>query len=142
MFGSNTKNETQSMSAISTEATGPGGINSLGAGSKVVGDLNASSDIRLDGELEGNLKCGGKLILGPKGNIKGEIDCQNAVVEGTIHGQLRVRELLHVKESAHITGQITTSKLMVQSGAVFNVKCEMGGQKIAPKTMVPAVKSA
>ncbi len=128
------------MSAISHDSSASG-VNSLGTGTRIVGDLTANADLRLDGELEGNLKCTGKLILGPKGIIKGEIDCQNAVIEGTINGTVRVKELLHVKESAQITGQILTSKLMVQSGAVFNVKCEMGGQKVAAQK-IGQVKSA
>lgn len=129
------------MSAMSKDTSGSAGINSLGFGAKIIGDLSASSDIRLDGELEGNLHCNGKLILGPKGVIKGEIDCQNAVIEGSINGTLRVKELLHVKESAKIEGQIMTAKLMVQAGAMFNVKCEMGGQKIAAQK-ISSVKSA
>lgn len=112
-----------------------GGINSLGNGSKIVGDISANSDIRLDGELEGNLKCTGKVIIGTKGQVKGEVECQNAVIEGTVNGILRVKELLHVKESARITGQISTNKLTVQAGAIFNVKCEMGGQTLVPKTL-------
>lgn len=129
------------MSALSNDSAGHTGVNSLGTGTKVIGDLHANSDIRLDGELEGNLRCNGKLILGPKGIIKGEVDCQNAVIEGTIQGTLKVKELLHVKESAQITGQIATNKLMVQSGAVFNVKCEMGGQKLAAQK-IGQIKSA
>ena len=45
------------------------GINSLGTATKIIGDLTADNDIRLDGVLQGNIICGGKLILGPKGKI-------------------------------------------------------------------------
>jgi cytoskeletal protein CcmA (bactofilin family) len=141
MFGNNSKKD-NNMSSSSAESTMQGGINSLGPGTKVIGDLMAQTDIRIDGELEGNLKCEGKVILGPKGIIKGNIDCQSAVVEGTISGVLRVKELLQIKETAHITGEIATDKLMVQSGAVFNVKCEMGGQKIVPKAALSTAKMA
>lgn len=130
------------MSSSSSNLSSSGSINSLGQGTKVVGDLSAKTDIRIDGELEGNLKCEGKLILGAKGKVKGHIDCQSAVIEGTINGIIRVKDLLQVKESAKITGEIVTDKLMVQSGAVFNVKCEMGGQKIVSKSNLGAVKSA
>jgi cytoskeletal protein CcmA (bactofilin family) len=36
-----------------------------------------------------------------------------------------------VKETATINGEIQTDKLIVQAGAVFNVKCQMGGQVIS-----------
>ena len=128
--------------STTTDTSGANGINSLGQGTKITGDILAKNDIRIDGEIEGNIKCSGKVILGPQGSIKGEIDCQSGVIEGTINGLLKVSELLHVKESANITGEIQTQKLMVQSGAVFNVKCQMGGQKIAPPVIGTAAKSA
>jgi len=121
--------------------SGPSGINSLGAGTSIHGDLMTESDIRLDGELVGNLKCKGKLILGPQGKIKGEVFCDNAVIEGHIDGVIKVKDHLHVKETSKITGEISTQRLTVQAGALFNVKCDMGGQTIAPKT-IPKVKTA
>ena len=132
MFGNSSKKDNNTMASVSNDNSTQGGINSLGQGTKLVGDLNAQNDMRIDGTLEGNLSCAGKLILGPKGLITGQIDCQNAVIEGSIDGIIRVKELLQVKESANITGEITTSKLLVQPGAIFNVKCSMGGQKIVP----------
>ena len=136
----NSKKDNGEMSNSQRDSA-PSGINSLGSNTSVQGDLSAKTDIRLDGELIGNLKCAGKLILGPKGRIKGEISCDNAVIEGKIDGILRVKDHLHVKETAQITGEISTQKLTVQSGAVFNVKCDMCGQTIAPKSM-PQVKTA
>ena len=142
MFGNNSKKESGNMSNSSPDSSIVGGINSLGNGTKVVGDLTAQNDIRIDGELEGNLNCNGKVILGPKGIIKGNVICQSAVVEGSINGTVKVKDILQVKESAKIVGEITTEKLMVQPGAIFNVKCEMGGQKIVPQSKMESVKSA
>lgn len=142
MFGNNSKKDNGQMNSSASEISSSGGINSLGHGTKLVGDLSAQTDIRIDGDLEGNLKCEGKLILGPKGSIKGIIECQSAVIEGTVSGTLKIKDLLQVKESARITGEISTDKLMVQSGAVFNVKCEMGGQRIVPKVPLSAAKPA
>ncbi len=136
----NSKKDNGDMSTNQREST-PTGINSLGHNTSIQGDLSSDADMRLDGNLTGNLKCSGKLILGPKGHIKGDINCENAVIEGTIDGTIKVRDHLHVKETAKINGEISTQKLTVQSGAVFNVKCDMGGQTIAPKS-IPQVKTA
>ncbi len=125
-----------------TRETSSAGINSLGQSTRIEGDVTTQSDIRLDGGLVGNLICNGKLILGPQGSIKGDITCDNAVVEGKIDGTIKVKDHLHVKETAKITGEISTNKLTVASGAIFNVKCEMGGQTIAPKKAMPQVKTA
>jgi cytoskeletal protein CcmA (bactofilin family) len=121
------KNSNDKKNATSNPQSGPSSsVNSIGHGTFVEGSINAESDIRIDGEIKGNLKCKGKLILGPQGKITGDIDCQNALIEGQITGTVKVKDLLHVKESAKIDGEISTDQLMVQPGAMFNVNCSMG----------------
>ena len=104
-------------------------LNSLTQGAVVEGTVKADSDIRVDGKIKGKLHCAAKVILGPTGQIEGEIRCKNAVIEGKFVGNLDVEELLNVRETAHIDGEINVGKLIVQSGATFNVNCNMGGAK-------------
>lgn len=101
-------------------------LNSLVQGTAMTGDIKADSDIRIDGALKGTLQCKSKVIIGPTGSVEGEVKCANAVIEGRFEGILFVSELLHVKETARISGKINTEKIIVQSGAVFNVTCQMG----------------
>ena len=111
--------------------SGLSSINTLSQGTSVKGTIQADTDIRVDGTLTGTLNCKGKVIVGPTGLLDGTINCANAVIEGTIKGQLTVKDQLHVKQTAKINGEIVTGKLIVQSGAVFNVKCQMGGQVLS-----------
>ena len=109
-------------------------INSLVLETTVEGTVNTNSDIRIDGTLIGNLNCNGKVIIGTQGRVEGEITCQNAVIEGIFKGKVTVGELMIVQESARIEGDVFTEKLQVEPGAIYNVKCVMGGQQIkAPK---------
>jgi cytoskeletal protein CcmA (bactofilin family) len=91
----------------------------------VEGTVKCDSDLRVDGTIHGHLICKAKVIIGPTGAVEGEITCQNAVIEGRFKGILRVSELLNVRETAEIDGEISTGKLIVQSGARFNVACKM-----------------
>jgi cytoskeletal protein CcmA (bactofilin family) len=125
MFGKKTND-----SMTNSSVPGSGAINSLVAGTKIEGKVNASSDIRIDGSLKGTLKCSGRVIIGQQGSVNGDIFCQNAIIEGHFDGKLEVNETLSVKETASVTGDINTQKLMVQNGAVFNVNCTMGGHKV------------
>lgn len=137
MFGSNkkkqpaaTNNSAPVVRTTSTQSsTTTSAINSIGQGTKIEGTITSDSDIRVDGELNGTLNCKGRLIIGPKGSIDGNIDCRNAVIEGKFKGTLHVVELLNVKESAHIDGEVSTGQLVVHSGANFNVSCATGSQK-------------
>ncbi|MDZ7877708.1 MAG: polymer-forming cytoskeletal protein [Saprospiraceae bacterium] len=135
MFGSKKKvEETQNTSSSSTSVRpvpplGDNALNSLVRGTVTEGNLIAESDIRVDGIIKGNLKCSARVIIGPSGFVDGEINCQNAMIEGKFNGILRVIELLNVKETADITGDVTTGKLTIASGAVFNVTCKMKPEK-------------
>lgn len=100
-------------------------LNSLVKGTFVEGNIAAESDIRVDGTIKGTLVCQAKVIIGPSGFIEGEIKCRNAVIEGKFYGKLRVDDMLSVKETAEIVGDVQTDKLSVQSGAIFNVTCSM-----------------
>lgn len=130
MFNSK-KKTTPTDSAAYSSAAPSGSSNNITAGTTIIGDITANHDIRIDGTLEGTLDCQGRVIIGPSGAIQGKITCQNAVIEGKFKGDLTVKELLNVKDSAEITGDIKTDKLLVQSGALFNVTCAMGGQIIS-----------
>jgi cytoskeletal protein CcmA (bactofilin family) len=130
MFGNK---KTESMANGSSNVT-PNSNNSIVAGTKIEGTIIAGSDIRIDGELIGDLDCKGRLVVGPEGKIKGIVTCQNAVIEGVFEGKLHVTELLNVRETARIDGEIITDKLTVQAGAIYNVTCSMGKiSKSAPK---------
>ena len=139
MFSSKEKNGPSTTSSFSSS------VNSIGQGTFVEGTINADSDIRIDGEIKGNLNCKGKLILGERGKIVGEIACLNALIEGEIRGKIVVKELLQVRDSAIVDGEISTDKLDVDSGAVFNVSCVMGQTptlKTASKKNVLAAEEA
>ena len=132
MFGSNKKETTKSKSSTIMPSSTSHSLNSLVAGTTIEGTVNSESDIRIDGTVKGNLNCKAKVIIGPSGFVEGEIRCQNAVIEGKMEGKLFVNQLLNIRESAHITGEVLTDKLLVQSGATFNVTCQMGKVKQVP----------
>lgn len=113
-------------------------LNSLVQGAVVEGSVKSESDIRVDGTIKGNLICDAKVIIGPTGYVNGEIRCKNAVIEGKFEGSLHVSELLNVREDANIHGEVSTNKLIVQSGAIFNVSCNMGGGSVKSKSSAGA----
>ncbi len=128
MFGnSNKKEETKTKGSASVASSSTHSLNSMVKGTVVEGSVKAQSDIRVDGTIKGKLNCDAKVIIGPTGFVDGEIKCKNAVVEGRFEGVMVVEELLNVRESAQVTGDVTTGKLIVQPGGVFNVTCNMGG---------------
>ncbi|MCS6929502.1 MAG: polymer-forming cytoskeletal protein [Saprospiraceae bacterium] len=121
MFGSS-KNTEETHTATASSAVA---FNALVKGTIVEGNLTCESDLRVDGIVKGKIACKSKIIIGPTGQVEGDIVCANAVIEGRFRGNLKVGELLNVRETAEVEGEVVTNKLVVQSGARFNVTCKM-----------------
>lgn len=100
-------------------------LNLIGIGTSITGDINSSGDLRIDGSVKGNVYSKARLVLGPNGKIEGDIHAQNADIQGSVKGKLMVGEILFLKNSALINGDIITNKLVVESGAEFNGNCIM-----------------
>ncbi|MBQ9704761.1 MAG: polymer-forming cytoskeletal protein [Paludibacteraceae bacterium] len=99
--------------------------NALTAGSKIIGTIIADSDIRIDGTVEGDLQCSGKVIIGEKGFLKGTVDCQNAEVMGKLDGKIEVKQTLALRSTSNLQGEFHTQTLIVEPNAVFNGTCSM-----------------
>jgi cytoskeletal protein CcmA (bactofilin family) len=100
-------------------------INLISNGTDITGDIKSNGDIRIDGSLTGNLNTKGKVVIGPTGKIKGEVFCKNSEVSGIIEGKITVGQLLNLKVSSKIHGDISTSKLSIEPGATFSGNCKM-----------------
>lgn len=105
-------------------------INILGEGTKIKGDIISNGDIRIDGEMVGNLATKGKLVVGTNGKIDGKVQAANIEVSGFIKGKVSAKELLNMKTTARIEGDILAGKLAVEPGAVFTGTCSMGVAKV------------
>jgi cytoskeletal protein CcmA (bactofilin family) len=99
--------------------------NALAAGTYIKGNIKAEDDFRIDGKLEGNLECSGKVIVGPQAEITGNIQCLNTDLMGTILGNIIIQETASLKASVRYTGEITAKYLEIEPGALFNGSCKM-----------------
>jgi cytoskeletal protein CcmA (bactofilin family) len=103
--------------------------NTIGKGTVIRGDIETYGNIRIEGEIIGNIKSKAKVALGATAKVEGNIIAQNVEVEGEVKGVLDIGELLILKASAVVNGDIITSKMVVESGAIFNGNCKMGENK-------------
>lgn len=100
-------------------------VNLISQGTEITGDIKSTCDVRIDGVLNGNMATKGKVVIGPTGRVKGEVECKNSEVAGLIDGKITVTQLLNLKASSKITGTIITNKLSIEPGAVFTGNCAM-----------------
>lgn len=103
-----------------------GAINMIGAGTIIKGDITSKGDIRIDGTLKGSVNTEGKVVLGDQGIIEGDVVCRDADISGTINAKLTATQLLSLKNTAKLNGDIITNKLSIEPGASFTGSCSMG----------------
>ncbi|MFQ3340406.1 MAG: cytoskeletal protein CcmA (bactofilin family) [Flavobacteriaceae bacterium] len=99
------------------------------------GSINAQSDIRIDGKLEGDVQTTGKVVIGKEALVNGKVLCANADIEGTFKGNLTVSGTLTLKTGSNIEGEVHIQKLIVDSGAIFNANCSMHSEKDSVKKL-------
>jgi len=116
-----------SVMSKTAEINSPDRLNRIVEGTSIEGDIRSDSNIRIDGRLKGTIHTKGRLVIGSSGIIEGEIICENADIEGVFIGKINVNQLLSLKATAKLTGDIITSKLAIEPGAMFSGACSMGG---------------
>jgi cytoskeletal protein CcmA (bactofilin family) len=121
-----------------TETIPDMGINRIVEGTLIEGEIRCESNIRIDGSFVGNLTTKGRLVIGPAGRIEGTVHCQNAEIEGLVKGKLFVQQMLSLKGTAKVEGDIFTDKLAVEPGSSFTGACNMGAKVKEMKMDVPA----
>ena len=101
--------------------------NMISQGTKIIGNISSDSDFRVEGNIEGELKTSGKVVVGKSGVINGSLIGENADFEGSFSGKLKLGGMLTLRSSAYIEGEVEISKLSVEPGATFNATCSMKG---------------
>src|SRR5579871_1739149 len=86
-------------------------INLIGAGTVIEGDIRSNGDIRIDGTVYGHIFSKAKVVIGSTGMVEGDVNSQNADLSGTIKGKTTVAELLFLKSTSKVIGDIVTGKL-------------------------------
>ena len=66
------------------------------------------------------------MVIGSTGQVQGDIHCQNADISGVVQGRTFVAEMLFLKSTARLNGDISTGKLVVEVGASLTGNCNMG----------------
>jgi len=107
-------------------SVGSGMPNHINSDTVIEGNIKARGNLRIDGTLKGNLECQGRVVVGTSGVIDGDIRCENAEVEGSIKANITVTDLLTLKSTAKVQGDIVTKKLAIEPGATFTGSCSMG----------------
>jgi len=119
MFNAKSKSDMLGDTPASTSAS------LIGAGTSMKGDISSNGDLRIDGTLVGNINCTAKVVIGANGVVEGDISGQQADIMGKVTGTIKVKDLLQLKSSCVVSGNLHAAKLQIEPAASFNGQCHM-----------------
>lgn len=97
----------------------------LSQGLTVSGEINTKDDLRIDGNVDGNIYCEGKVIIGPTGCVTGNIESESIELMGKVNGNIIVHDIIMLKSSSYYDGDITAVSIDIEAGANFFGNCRM-----------------
>ncbi len=95
----------------------------VGKETRVKGDIKSSGAVRVDGRVEGSVSSGDGVIVGESGTVHGNVRCKEAVVGGRIEGNLYVKNKVELLRTAHVQGDISYGRLLMEEGVQFEGRC-------------------
>ena len=100
-------------------------VSRISAGTTVTGEISSHGDIRVDGEVDGRLYSEGRVVVGENAIIKGTVLCGDLDLWGSVEGEIFVRNVLSLKATSSVQGDLHIKKLQVEMGASVNGTCKM-----------------
>lgn len=97
----------------------------ISADVQITGTIKSGGPIRIDGKLDGDLVCSADAVIGRNAVIKGGIQVNSVVIEGTIQGNITAKDKIDMKSTAKVHGDISAKRLAVEDGVTFIGRSEV-----------------
>ena len=99
----------------------------ISRGVKIEGKITSSDNIRIDGEIQGDIFSKSNINIGEVAKVKGQINANIITIGGKVSGIVRAKDKLILDSKSNLKGDIFTKNLVIDEGAKFDGKCNTGG---------------
>ena len=102
-----------------------GAHNVIAAGTKVTGKIESVENFRIDGEIEGDIECKGRIIVGQSSSVQGNIYCDNLELLGSVKGNITCHDTIVFRKDSQLLGDLVTQVIEIEQGAFFTGNIKM-----------------
>ena len=113
-------------STITIEETKTEEATIISKGVKIEGKVTSSCNIRVEGEIHGDVLSENKVVVGEKGLVNGKINAHSIDIGGKVSGTIKAKEKLTLGTKGNLKGDIFAKILVVEEGAQFNGQSKVG----------------
>jgi len=139
------KNDSSSRDAARTLAELGDIVAFVGHEVEFSGTLTYKGNVRIDGTFDGEIETDDTLFIGEQANVRAQIRAGSVIASGHITGDITAKQRVELKSPAIIDASISTPKLSMDNGVIFNGKVSMGGsnkgQGKGKKNVAPVIES-
>lgn len=101
----------------------------LGEGTEFKGVISFAGTVRVDGVLEGEVITEDTFIIGSAARVRASIQAGVVIVMGQVDGKIEAKEKCEIRAGSHVKGEVFTSSIYIEEGAVFEGTCHMTGEE-------------
>jgi cytoskeletal protein CcmA (bactofilin family) len=105
----------------------------------IKGDIRASEELVVDGQVEGTLESQSLITVGPNGKVNSNIKAREVVIFGSVRGNVEVSEKIAIREQGSLVGDIKTAGISIDDGAYFKGSIDI--VRPEPKVTTKPVKT-
>ena len=92
----------------------------LGRGARVRGRVGGEGDLRVEGEVEGDVAISGELTIEEGASVHGDVGAAAVVIGGTLRGDVSARGAVAVRATADVEGDLGGAEVSLDEGASFH----------------------
>lgn len=109
----------------------------ISSGVKIDGKITSSGNVRVEGEIKGDISSQRDIVVGERGKVNGQINADSITIGGMVSGTVKADNKLALNSGGHLRGNIFTKILVIEAGAKFDGESKMGDSGDTWKTKDP-----
>ncbi len=97
----------------------------IGENSQFEGHIKSTASLRIEGQLTGDIDCGGDVTIGESGRVHSNIVGRNVYIAGVVHGNVSTKGVISILGTGKLYGNTSAHALIIAEGALFQGKSQM-----------------
>lgn len=98
----------------------------IGVETHVSGEIRGSEDLVVKGRVDGKIQLSHALVVEKDAIVQADVDVKSLDISGTLVGNIVASESVRLQASARVVGDLASPRVMMESGAAYRGRVDMG----------------